>query len=321
LWDTHTGWAEINTAFGQYDWSNLDSFVADAQAHNVDVLYNLARTPTWASSSPNDSSCACASISGNGQCWPPIDLNADGSGTDKDWITWVTAVASRYKGQIKYYEIWNEWNVPLFWQGTPAQLVRMEQDARCVVAGPPSGFSCNANGSVFPSGTAIDPNARIVTPSPVGAHSNLTSVADNLATYFRTNVGGADGGAFADILGFPAYVSTSNSGRCPIPEDVNTVVDNLNSTLASFASEQGKPWFNTEGGWSKADDEGFLDPDRQAAFLARYFLLQRSLGVERVYSVAGIVRIPPLSGPHHRARFRKPARPMEKSRGGSLEPL
>jgi len=152
LWDTHTGWAEINTAFGQYDWSNLDSFVADAQAHNVDVLYNLARTPTWASSSPNDSSCACASISGNGQCWPPIDLNADGSGTDKDWITWVTAVASRYKGQIKYYEIWNEWNVPLFWQGTPAQLVRMEQDARCVVAGPPSGFSCNANGSVFPSG-------------------------------------------------------------------------------------------------------------------------------------------------------------------------
>ncbi len=283
LWDTHTGWAEINTAFGQYDWSNLDSFVADAQAHNVDVLYNLARTPTWASSSPNDSSCAYASISGNGQCWPPIDLNADGSGTDKDWITWVTAVASRYKGQIKYYEIWNEWNVPLFWQGTPAQLVRMEQDARCVVEGPPSGFSCNANGSVFPSGTAIDPNARIVTPSPVGAHSNLTSVADNLATYFRTNVGGADGGTFADILGFHAYVGTSNSGRCPIAEDVNTVVDNLNSTLASFPSEQGKPWFNTEGGWSKADDEGFLDSDRQAAFLARYFLLQRSLGVERVY--------------------------------------
>ena len=138
----------------------------------------------------------------------------------------------------------------------------------------------------LPKRKAIDPKARIVTPSPGGAHSNLTSVADNLATYFRTNVGGADGGAFADILGFPAYVSTSNSGRCPIPEDVNTVVDNLNSTLASFASEQGKPWFNTEGGWSKADDEGFLDPDRQAAFLARYFLLQRSLGVERVYSVS-----------------------------------
>ena len=121
----------------------------------------------------------------------------------------------------------------------------------------------------LPKRKAIDPKARIVTPSPGGAHSNLTSVADNLATYFRTNVGGADGGAFADILGFPAYVSTSNSGRCPIPEDVNTVVDNLNSTLASFASEQGKPWFNTEGGWSKADDEGFLDPDRQVQFFYR----------------------------------------------------
>src|ERR1700692_4778509 len=27
LWDTSTGWAQINTASGQYDWSNLDSFV------------------------------------------------------------------------------------------------------------------------------------------------------------------------------------------------------------------------------------------------------------------------------------------------------
>jgi hypothetical protein len=284
LWDSRTGWAEINTAKGTYDWSNLDNFAADAQAHNVDLLYNLARTPHWASSSPNDSTCAYASIGGgNGQCWAPIDLNSDGSGTDQTWIDWVTAVSTRYKGRIKYYEIWNEWNVELFWRGTPQQLVRMEQDARCVVKGPPAGKACNSNSS-FPSGTGLDPNASIVTPAPVSAHTHLDSVASNLSTYFQTQVGGNAGGAFADVIGFHAYVGTlPDSGLCPTPEDVNTVVDDLNNTVASFPAQQGKPWFNTEGGWSKADEEGFLDPDRQAAFLARYFLLQRSLGVERVY--------------------------------------
>jgi hypothetical protein len=49
------------------------------------------------------------------------------------------------------------------------------------------------------------------------------------------------------------------------------------------ASEVGKPWFDTEDSWGKASDEGFEDPDRQAAFLARDFLVQRSLGVDRVY--------------------------------------
>jgi len=288
LWDTSTGWAQINTSEGVYDWSTLDAFASAAQGHGVDLLYNLARTPTWASSKPNDNSCSynTSPQGGPGQCDPPNDLNADGSGTDAHWIQWVSALATRYKGRIKYYEIWNEWNVAGFWapagNAQQPQLVRMEQDARCVVEGPPAGLSCNSQ-STFPSGTAIDPNARIVTPSPVGAHPFLNEVSQDLTTYFQTQVGNYKGGTFADIIGFHGYVGTlPNSGLCPAPEDVNAVIDNLNSTVNSFG-QSGKPWFNTEGGWSKAADEGFLDLDRQAAFLVRYSLLQRSLGVDRMY--------------------------------------
>jgi hypothetical protein len=292
LWDTSTGWAQINTSNGVYDFSTLDGFVNSSSG--IDLLYNLARTPNWASSNPGDSSCAYNSNDfpnggGNGQCWAPKDLNNDGSGTDQDWINWVTAVAQRNAGQygnkIKYFEIWNEWNIPKFWQGTTAQLVRMEQDARCVVEGPPVGLSCNSN-SNFPSGKGLDPAARIVTPSPVGAFQNdLNSVATNLSDFFGTKVDGIGGGMFADVIGFHGYVgTTASSGVCPSPEDVNTVVDDLNNTVLSFPTEAAlKPWFNTEGGWSKASEEGFTDPHRQAAFLARYFLLQRSLGVDRVY--------------------------------------
>jgi hypothetical protein len=292
LWDTATGWAQINSAQGVYDFSsNLDGFLQVAQTHNVDVLYNLARTPTWASSNPTDSTCSYDTTTqgGPGQCDAPNDLNVDGTGTDQHWIDWVTAVATHSVqspyAHIKYYEIWNEWNASLFWTGTAAQLVRMEQDARCVVEGPPAGLTCNPN-STFDGGpgvgTAIDPSAQIVSPSPVGTASTLTAVQDNLNTYFGTVVGGYHGGQFADVIGFHGYVSTGKSGFCPIPEDVISVIDNMNTAITS-ASETGKPWFDTEDSWSKASDEDFLDQDREAAFLARYELLQFSMGVARGY--------------------------------------
>jgi len=291
LWDTGTGWAEVNTAKDQYDFSQIDNFVSLAQQHGVDLLYNLARTPSWISTNPGDTSCAYnVSVEGGpGQCEPPSDLASDGSGTDAAWIAWVSAIASRnkntYADAIKYYEIWNEWNIKLFWVGTSAQLVRMEQDARCVVEGPPAGLSCNPN-STFPSGTALDPAAKIVTPSPVGAGypaNNLQDVANNFTVYFGTSVNGIAGGAFADVIGYHGYVGTrKGAGVCPIPENAGAVVDNMVSVLNQFG-ETGKPWFNTEGGWSKAQDEGFTDPDRQAAFLPRYHLIQASMGVSRVY--------------------------------------
>jgi hypothetical protein len=293
LWDTSTGWSQINTASGVFDFSNLDGFVSAAPS-GVDLLYNLARTPSWASSNPNDSSCGydTSTQGGPGQCDPPADLNSDGTGKDQDWINWVTAVAQRnatqYGNKIKYFEIWNEWNISLFWVPTDsnkpaAQLVRMEQDARCVVEGPPPGFTCTENGSVFPNGMGIDPGAQIVSPSPVGAATDLNQVSKELTTYFGTTVGGIAGGTFADEIGFHGYVSTpSSSDPCPVAEDVNTVVGDLNGVVASNG-EGGKPWFDTEDSWGKAPDEGFEDPDRQAAFLARDFLLQRSMGVARVY--------------------------------------
>ena len=292
LWDTGTAWSQVNTADGLYDWTNLDSWVQDGQSHGVDLLYNLARTPSWASSNPTDTSCTKSGSTGGpgpGECGPPSDLNADGTGTDQHWINWITALSTRYKGQIKYYEIWNEWNVPLFWSAAASvqqpQLVRMEQDARCVVEGPPAGLSCNPN-SVFPSGTGIDTSAQIVTPSPVGSGypvANQGVVASRLGNFFSTTVNGYAGGQFSDIIGFHGYVGTpSGDNLCPVAENVTSVIDQMDATLNTYG-ETGKPWFNTEGGWSKAGEEGFGDQDRQAAFLARYFLLQRSMGVDRVY--------------------------------------
>lgn len=282
LWDSGTGWAEINTAEGVCDFSHMDLWLTEAQANNADVMYDLARTPTWASSGKTDSNCNYANITGGpGQCHPPTDLASDGSGADAIWIGWVTSVVSHYKGKIKYYEIWNEWNIGGFWVGTPQQLVRMTQDARCVVEGPPSGSSCNSN-STFPSGTGLDPSAQIVTPAPVGggtSSSALDAAAKNMNIFLTSQAGNVGPGSFVDVIGFHCYVSTQTVGDYPVPENVITV----NNNVAGVPGVQGKPLFCTEGGWGNAAEEGFTDPDLQAAFLARYYLLQNSTNVARVY--------------------------------------
>ncbi len=301
LWAAGVSWPQVNPSQGVYDWTLMNIWLAGAQQHGVDILYNLARTPTWASSQPNDTTCS----TGTGECDPPLDLNLDGSGTDAYWIAWVTAAAelsaankanpSSGLAGISYYEIWNEWNTSAYWSQNPqyasiAQLVRMEQDARCVVEGPPPGLSCNPNSS-FPSGTRIDPTAQIVSPSPVGGDVDnlLDEVQISLNNYFSTQVNGESGGAFSDIIGFHGYVGTATTVSttpvaCPTAENVNTVIADLDKTLIAFPSvAAGKPLFDTEAGWSKAPDEGFTDPHQQAAFLARYLLLQASSNISRVY--------------------------------------
>jgi hypothetical protein len=279
LWDTHTSWATTNTGPGRFDWSELDSRVNEAVGYDADVLYDLARTPGWAQCAENNTSCGSgnanflcgyADLSGEGgpgECFPPSDLRVDGSGTNQHWIDWVTAVANRYKGKISYYEIWNEPNNSVMWQGTNAQLVRMAGDARCIIEGDKG---CNPQSSYTQKG--IDPAAQMLTP----AYTN--PVAD-AAAYLTTplNGGTGTGSTFADAIAFHGY-----PGEKPA-EDVLKIYGNLYAIL-NGQGLQGMPVFNTEGSWGTNNNVSELsDPDQEAAFTARYLLVQQSAGIQRLY--------------------------------------
>jgi hypothetical protein len=116
LWDANVTWKDLEPSKGVWDFSRLDGLVAQAQAHNVEVILPLALTPQWASQRPNEASAYTP-----GAAAPPVDIN--------DWIDYVKAVAARYKGRIAFYEMWNEMNVTATWTGTPAQIVRMQRAA------------------------------------------------------------------------------------------------------------------------------------------------------------------------------------------------
>jgi hypothetical protein len=246
-------WADINTAEGQYDWSHLDPWIAKAQAGGQDILYTMFGTPSWASSrglnsSNPDTGCSFVPVDGPGVCDAPDDLNADGTGTDQHWKDFVTALINHVgTGTVKYWEIWNEWNISNQWNGTQAQMLRLAQDAQAILK-------------------ANDPNALITSPSVV----NADLAAKNwLLGYFQ-----AGGGQYADIVAVHGYVSTPTTvcpSACPVPENVAAVLDNTRAVMAA-AGQQGKPLFDTEGSWGVTSD--MTDPDVQVEFTGRFYLIQ-----------------------------------------------
>jgi putative Ig domain-containing protein len=269
FWDAGADWGLINTAPGVFDWTPLDQRLADAKQHNVDVLYTMAMTPVWAQCGPKTASscnqtpgCAFEGTTyggGPGQCYWPGDLNLDGSGTNQHWKDWVTALAKHSVnsgiGHIKYYEIWNEPNISGFWRGTTAQLVRMAQDASCIIKG--IGPNCNNAG--------IDPNAMMVTPSPaLGGGAINTWMMGYL---------GAGGSAVTDVIGLHGY-----SGN--IPEKITGLVSAVRDGALTSYNLLSKPIFDDEFSWGTAP---FPDPDEQSGFVGRSMLLHWSSGVSRTY--------------------------------------
>jgi len=270
LWDSGVSWPQINTAKGVYDWTLLDQRLSEAHLHGAEVLYDMGMTPVWAqcgtataSSCVQTSGCAFAGTSygaGPGQCYWPSDLNLDGTGTNQHWKDWVTAVATHSvnsnTARIKYYEIWNEPNDWGFWRGSTAQLLRMAQDAACIIKG--IGPGCTH--------VAIDPNALMVTPAP-------TLGGDAINKWMEGYLG-AGGTAVSDVIAFHGYNGTN-------AEKIPTLVSALRNNALLTYKQISKPLFDTEFSWGL--NVTFPDEEERAGFVGRSLLLHWSAGVNRVY--------------------------------------
>ena len=104
-----TSWGAIEPAKGQFDWHSLDSWVAQAEIHHVQLDYVFLNTPQWASTRPSEP-CVGKRVG----CAAPPNLD--------DWSAFITALVTRYRGKISSYELWNEPNGSGFWTGTPKQM-------------------------------------------------------------------------------------------------------------------------------------------------------------------------------------------------------
>lgn len=263
LWDADVSWSDIVSMMpptpdtcsspNPYDWTKLDSWLSQIPAHGADILYTFGRVPAWASSDPTDATCGFAP----GSCDPPSDVNS----TDqlfKDFVTCLVGHSQQSTtGHIKYYELWNEMDNPPSWNGTTAEMARMNGDAVQIIQ-------------------SLDPSAVILTPSVIIEGSTGRNYLQGYlpaAASFLPSIGG---------IAFHGYVQMS--GEPLVPENISTYLSETKSILTS-AGLGSKPLFDTEASWGDptVSNPNFTDPDLQAGFLARMYLLQWSESVARFY--------------------------------------
>lgn len=144
LWDNGTAWSQIELEPGVYKWDNLEGALENAQSKGMkDVLMVLGTTPEW-----DAKTITKTDYPQPGAASAPKNLDA--------WDTWVTEVATRYKGRITSYQIWNEANLKNFWNGTPEEMAELTKRAYDIIK-------------------KIDPSALVVSASP---SLRLTSAFD-----------------------------------------------------------------------------------------------------------------------------------------------
>jgi len=82
-------------------WEKYDHIVDLAEEYGIEVIARLDNPPAWSRGAGNEA----------GTLAPPDDY--------ADYGDFVFAVVSRYKGRIKYYQIWNEPNIYPEWGEAP----------------------------------------------------------------------------------------------------------------------------------------------------------------------------------------------------------
>jgi hypothetical protein len=94
-------WRDIEGAGkGQYDWSTADRIVSGAEEFGLKLIARVDHEPTWAGP-------------------PPSNINA--------FVDFLTAMATRYRGRIQAYQIWNEPNLAREWGNKPPNAAEYTQ--------------------------------------------------------------------------------------------------------------------------------------------------------------------------------------------------
>lgn len=247
LWGTYTYWSRLEPKKGKWDFSLLDKYVDMAEEHHMEVLLTLGITPEWASSHPSERS----------------DYGPGGSAIPKnmaDWQNYVRTVATRYKGRIHEYEIWNEPNLRNYYAGSVPQMVQLAKVG-------------------YETLKRVDPTITVCSPSATGVHG-----AEWLDQYLKDG-----GGKYADVIGFHFYVNPAP------PEQMVPLIQHVEQIMRN-AGVGGKPLWDTETGWAIQDKSGtvraapgrgfnsiVLSGDQAAAYLARAYVLSWASGVSRLY--------------------------------------
>jgi hypothetical protein len=142
-------WYRIEPTPGHFRWEEADAYVKSCRDGGLDVLGVLGYPSRWAAVEPGEEHKKRHELAYRPERWKPADPNA--------WARYVRATAERYKGQVRYWEIYNEVNfcppgLPATFSGSTEEYVELQRiayreikavDPQAVVLS--SGFAADVN--------------------------------------------------------------------------------------------------------------------------------------------------------------------------------
>jgi hypothetical protein len=237
LHDAGTQWAVIDSiGGGDYQWGVLDQWLDQIANHNVYVIQVFSWVPCW--DAPTCSSPPTAPAGTNS---PPSDLTASGSPAFNNFVTAFTQHCSPagncVSQYIKYYEMWNEWDLSFHWTGSMAQVYQMVAPAAQIIK------------------TNV-PNAVILTPSATPSSdtgNGFQADFQNWLSYENQH------GKISDWIAWHVYLTAqvNNTTQIDTPENqwtnFNQKFLNIEQSTSGWANT---PWANTETNYNGSPAPG-----------------------------------------------------------------
>lgn len=106
-------WEEIERSPGVYDWAKFDNMINKAYERGLQIFLRLDRPPPWS---------RLGNLEGLS-----VEQKRQETGPPDDFATFynfAAKVAARYRGKVKYYQIWNEPNLAREWGSRQVEPAR-----------------------------------------------------------------------------------------------------------------------------------------------------------------------------------------------------
>ena len=248
-------WQLVRIRPGKYDWSTVDRLLKAAQTKNMEVLFtirSLFREQKKMSRYQRDR------------------LQTFSTKVEKEeWILFVEALATRYRGQGVNYEIENEVNGDAFWKGTLEEYLELLRTGYDVIK-------------------KVDPQAKVL-PSAMGCgivhHFQSDSVQQETWKWHDGWLQPILSTKKFDVVNihnyyFPSEIVANGLTFCSYLEHIRD--------LMKKSGVGDRPIWITETGYvsSPADASGRLDhssPEKQAKWLTEAYQQAFEFGAERIY--------------------------------------
>jgi len=219
----HISWQEVEQQKGQLaldrSFAAFENFLLQAKSKGIEPLFVLAYGNTF--------------YDGGGF---PVSEEAQNA-----FVRYVSFIADRFKGAVKYYEVWNEWNISV---GVPG---RPKGDA---------GVYTSLLKKAYPALKAVDPGIVVLGGATSGVDYG-----------FATRVFQAGGLTAMDGFSVHPYVYPYG------PERALPLLDRFVEEVRKVSGGRDLPIYATEIGWVNVVGPKGSDEATVADYLARVFLL------------------------------------------------